>query len=191
MDMAESHSGAGTADSDRSGHADVDAGPAPVRLRYRPQAADTLVGLKVRERIKKAGLVGRMLFLVVWVGHWLLGSLHRGRFEPVSSVLVVVVALFLWGYPRIQAAHVQRIVGWQGEFRLTVSAEGLSCSTDHSTLTQKWTFVGGYRETRSHFVLISRDPNIMCLDVIPKHGAGSPEDVDRLRDLLDLHSRRV
>ncbi|MDI3406568.1 YcxB family protein [Streptomyces cavernicola] len=195
--MAESLSGAGTADSDRPENADgpestdVSTGPAPVELRYRPQPADTLAGLRVRERIKKAGFVGRILFLVVWVGQWLLGTLHRGSVEPVSTVLVALVALFLWGYPRIQAAHVQKLVGWQGEYRLTVSAEGLHCRTDDSALTQNWTFVGGWRETRGHFVLISRDPNIMCLDVIPKHGASSPEDVDRLRALLDLHARRV
>ncbi|MDQ8703363.1 YcxB family protein [Streptomyces sp. LHD-70] len=189
--VAGGRSGDGTADSDRpEGVAVADGGPAAVQLTYRPRQADTLVGLKVRERIKKAALVGRSLFLVVWVGHGVLTTLRSGA-DLVSIFVFALFTLILWGYPRIQAAYVQRLVGWQGEYRTTVSAQGLSCSTDYSTLTQKWSMLRGYRETADHFVLLSRDPNIMCLDVLPKRGVRSPEDVDRLRALLDRHSQRV
>ncbi|MEU5660786.1 YcxB family protein [Streptomyces sp. NPDC047737] len=164
---------------------------AEVRLTYRPEPADTLAGLRVRERIKRTGLVLRWVFLALWVGHWLFSTVRHGNADVVSTVLFVFVVLVLWGYPRIQAAHVQRLVGWQGEYRVTVSSAGITCANDHSTLFQQWVFFRGYRETAGHFVLISRDPNIMCLDVLPKRGAHEAGEVDRLRALLDEHTARV
>ncbi|MFD7441859.1 YcxB family protein [Streptomyces sp. NPDC059909] len=162
-----------------------------VELVYRPKPADTLVGLRVRERIKRTGLLLRGVFLTLFTGVHLLGTVRRGTIEPVSTALFLFVVLFVWGYPRIQAAHVQRIVGWQGEYRTTVSPAGITCSTDHSTLIQKWSVLQGYRETRGHFVLLSRDPNIMCLEVLPKQGLSTPDDADRLRAVLDRHTTRV
>ncbi|MFE4537936.1 YcxB family protein [Streptomyces scopuliridis] len=162
-----------------------------VQLVYRPQSADTLAGLRVRERIKRTGLVLRGVFLALWVGHWLLSTVGRGGTDVVSTVLFLFVFLLVWGYPRIQAAHVQRIISWQGEYRTTVSAAGITGRSDHSTLMQKWSVFRGYRETAGHFVLLSRDPNIMCLDVLPKRGAREAEDVDRLRAILDEHTTRV
>ncbi|MEE1754001.1 YcxB family protein [Streptomyces sp. SP18CS02] len=162
-----------------------------VQLVYQPRSADALVGLRIRERIKRTGLVLRMAFLALWVGHWLLSVVGRGSVDVVSTVLFLFVVLALWGYPRLQAAHVQRIVAWQGQYRATVSAAGITCRTDHSTLIQQWTVFRGYRETAGHFVLLSRDPNVMCLDVLPKRGAQEAGDVDRLRALLDRYTTRV
>ena len=42
-----------------------------------------------------------------------------------------------------------------------------------------------------HFVLLSRDPNIMYLDVLPKRGVHEAGDLDRLRAILDQHTTRV
>uniref|UniRef100_A0AAU2JH67 YcxB family protein n=1 Tax=Streptomyces sp. NBC_00049 TaxID=2903617 RepID=A0AAU2JH67_9ACTN len=162
-----------------------------VQLVYRPQSADTLVGLRVRERIKRIGLLLRGVFLALWVGHWLVSAVGRGSIDVVSTVLFLFVALVVWGYPRLQAAQVQRIIGWQGEYRATVSPAGITCRTDHSTLVQNWSAFQGYRETAGHFVLLSRDPNIMCLDVLPKRGAHEAGDLDRLRAILDQHISRV
>ncbi|MFE4688823.1 YcxB family protein [Streptomyces sp. NPDC056749] len=162
-----------------------------VRLSYRPQPSDTLTGLRVRDRIKRTWLVLRSAFLVLWVGQWLLAAVRNGSVEVVSSVLFLFVVVVLWGYPRLQASGVQRLVGWQGEYHVTVSASGISCANDHSTLIQKWSVFRGYRETPGHFVLLSRDPNIMVLDVLPKRGAEEAGDVDRLRALLDRYSTRV
>ncbi|MEU1037133.1 YcxB family protein [Streptomyces sp. NPDC005551] len=169
--------------------ADVD--EAAVRLVYRPRPADTLAGLRVRQRIKRWGLLLRSVFLALWVGQWLLVTLNRGGVDVVSTVLFLLVVLLVGGYTRLQAAQVQRIVGRQGEYRTTVSPAGITTSSDHSTLIQKWSVLQGYRETRGHFVLLSRDPNIMCLEVLPKHGLSTAADVDRLRALLDRHTTRV
>ncbi|MCX5413553.1 YcxB family protein [Streptomyces sp. NBC_00059] len=164
---------------------------AGVRLTYLPQPSDTLAGLRVRARVKRTGLWLRWAFAGLWVGQWLLATVGRGSADAVSTLLTVFVVLMVWGYPRTQAAQVQRLVGWQGEYRVTVSPAGVSCTNDHSTLAQKWSLFRGYREARDHFVLLSRDPNIMCLDVLPKRGAREAGDLDRLRALLDEHTARV
>jgi hypothetical protein len=184
--MAEGHRTEGTAETEGTEPFD-----AAVQLTYRPQFADNLAGWKVRERIKPTGLVVRTVFLVLWVGQWLLGTVRHGNADVVSTVLFVFVTLLVWGFPRIQAAHVQRIIGWHGEYRTTVAPDGITCRTAHSTLSQQWSVFRGYRETAGYFVLLSRDPNILSLDVLPKQGASAPEDIDRLRALLDRHIARV
>ncbi|WP_405675999.1 YcxB family protein [Streptomyces sp. NBC_01511] len=168
----------------------ADEAAAVVQLTYRPLPADTLVGLRVRERVKRTGLVLRCVFLVLWVGQWTF-SVGSGTVDVVSTALFLFVLLMVWVYPRIQAAHVERIVGWQGEYRVTVSTAGITCRSDHSTLDQRWSVFRGYRETADHFVLLSRDPNIMCLDILPKRGVLGAEGVDRLRGMLDQHTPRV
>ncbi|MEV4973652.1 YcxB family protein [Streptomyces scopuliridis] len=188
--MAEAHSAEGTDNSAGTSDDAVDERTA-VQLVYRPQSADTLAGLRVRERIKRTGLLLRGVFLTLWVGQWLLTTVGSGSIDAVSTVLFLFVVLLVWGYPRIQAAHVQRIIGWQGEYRTTVSPAGITCRSDHSTLIQKWSVFQGYRETAGHFVLLSRDPNLMCLDILPKRGAREAEDLDRLRAILDEHTTRV
>ncbi|MFC9627401.1 YcxB family protein [Streptomyces sp. NPDC056930] len=180
----DTHNGAETS-------ADVVDEQTAVQLVYLPQKADTLVGLRVRERIKRTGLLLKGVFLALWIGQWLLSAVGRGSTDVVSTVLVLFVVLVVWGYPRLQAANVQRITGWQGEYRVTVSPAGITCRTDHSTLVQKWSVFQGYRETAGHFVLLSRDPNIMWLSVLPKRGVHEAGDVDRLRAILDQHTTRV
>ncbi|MGN9821754.1 YcxB family protein [Streptomyces sp. SD11] len=162
-----------------------------VELTYRPQSADTLVGLQVRGRIKRAGLLLRGASFLLVVGQWLVSTVVRGRVDVFSTAVLLLVVLMLWGYPRLQAAQVQRLVGWQGEYRVTVSPAGIHCRNDHATLIQKWSFFQGYRETSDHFVLLSRDPNIMCLDVLPKRGAHEARDLERLRAILDQYTPRV
>ncbi|MEO3974948.1 YcxB family protein [Streptomyces sp. CAU 1734] len=187
--MAEGHSDQGT---DRAAASDdVTEERAVVELAYRPRSPDTLAGLRVRERVKWTGLLLRSGFLLLWVGQWLVLTVGRGAIDLVSTVLVVFVVLVVWGYPRAQAAHVQRLVGWQGEYRVTVSPDGVTCRTDHSTLIQEWPVFRGYRETAGHFVLLSRDPGIMYLSVLPKRGVRETGDSERLRALLDLHIPRV
>ncbi|MFJ2239337.1 YcxB family protein [Streptomyces sp. NPDC087859] len=187
--MAEGHSDQGTNNVETSDNV-VDERTA-VELVYQPQSADTLVALRVRERIKRVGPLLRGAFLFLAVGNWLLTTVAHGSVEVFSTALLLFVVLLLWGYPRIQAAQVQRLVGWQGEYRATVSPAGITCRTDHSTLIQKWSVFQGYRETADHFVLLSRDPNILCLDVLPKRGAHEAGDLERLRAILDQYTPRV
>lgn len=189
--MAEGRNTEGSDNGVESSDAVVD-GQTEVQLVYRPETADALTGLRVRARVKRTGLLLRGVFLTLWVGHWLLAAVGRGSVHvDISTVLFVFVLLVVWGYPRLQAAQVQRMAGWQGEYRATVSPAGITCRNDHSTLVQKWSLYRGYRETAGHFVLLSRDPDVMYLGVLPKRGAREAGDLDRLRAVLDQHTTRV
>ncbi|MEU5088481.1 YcxB family protein [Streptomyces sp. NPDC021356] len=137
------------------------------------------------------GLLLRGVFLALWVGQWLVGTLNRGSADVVSTALFRFVVLVVGGCPRLQAAQVQRLVGRQGEYRTTVSPAGITARSDYSTLIQKWSVLRGYRETRGRLVLLSRDPDIVCLEVLPKHALSTAEDIDRLRALPARHTTRV
>ncbi|MFI1359139.1 YcxB family protein [Streptomyces sp. NPDC020898] len=187
--MAEGHSDQGTNNAESSDNV-VDERTI-VELAHLPQSADTLAALRVRDRIKRTGLFLRGAVLVLGAGNWLLSAVVRGGVDVFSTVVFLLVVLLVWGYPRLQASQVQRLVGWQGEYRTTVSPAGITCRSDHSTLIQKWSVFQGYRETADHFVLLSRDPNIMYVDVLPKRGVRDAEGVDRLRAILDQHTPRV
>ncbi|MFJ5901470.1 hypothetical protein ACIQFZ_40300 [Streptomyces sp. NPDC093064] len=70
------------------------------------------------------------------------------------------------------------------------------CGRDHlpqrpQHVGQKWSVFQGYRETAGHFVLLSRDPNIMYLGVLPKRGVHEAGGLDRLRAIVDQHTTRV
>ncbi|HCA85253.1 MAG TPA: hypothetical protein DEQ61_07000 [Streptomyces sp.] len=156
-----------------------------VELAFRPTRGDILAGIRVRDRIRKLTLVrGAVIALFAVFGLWMIYT-GAGFVSVLPQWLVV---LLVWSLPRVQANHVFRTVEWQGEFRTTVSGDGVSVTTDHCTLTQRWSMFRGYRETRDHLVLLSRDPNILCLEVLPKSGLRAPEDIDRLRALLDRHA---
>jgi hypothetical protein len=167
---------------------DTAQGTDAVELVYRPTRGDIRAGIRVRDRIRKLsllrGAVGG-LFVVLGILLIVTGAVLS------SIVLQWLVVLLVWSIPHIQANHVLRTVEWQGEFRTTVTDDGISVSTDHCTLTQRWSLFRGYRDTRDHLVLLSRDPNILCLEVLPKSGLHSPEDAIRLQALLDRHLNRA
>jgi hypothetical protein len=155
-----------------------------VELVYRPTRADILAGIRVRDRIRRLALLrGAVVALSAVFG---LRLIVTGA--GLGQILLQWLVVFLvWSIPHIQANHVLRTIGWQGEFRTTVTDDGVSVTTDHCTLTQRWSLFRGYRDTRDHLVLLSRDPNILCLEVLPKSGLRAREDADRLRALLDRH----
>ncbi|MEU6019492.1 YcxB family protein [Streptomyces sp. NPDC047515] len=72
-----------------------------------------------------------------------------------------------------------------------MSPAGITCRSDHSTLVQKWSVFQGYRETAGHFVLLTRDPDTMCVGVLPKRAVREAGGLDRLRAILDQHTTRV
>ncbi|MGW3492227.1 YcxB family protein [Streptomyces sp. NPDC001020] len=160
-----------------------------VELVYRPTRADVLAGVMVRERRRRLHLARwgfAVLFLVFAV---------QAVTSEKTSVLSAVVALFcsavFWSIPHLQAHHALRTVAWQGEYRTAVTDTGVTAETAYVTLVQRWSVFRGYRETRDHVVLLSRDPNILLVEVLPKRGLRAPQDVDRLRALLDRHLPRV
>ncbi|WP_234330072.1 YcxB family protein [Streptomyces viridochromogenes] len=159
-----------------------------VKLAYRPTRADILTGIRTRDRIRKLTVVRAVLMapfvLVVVLGAFV-------GVGVVSLVLSAVCACAIWFTPHLQAHHVLKTVSWQGEYRTTVSGAGISAETEHTVLLQRWSIFRGYRETRDHLVLLSRDPNILLVEILPKRGVADPADIDRLRTLLSHHLHRV
>ncbi|MEU0401333.1 YcxB family protein [Streptomyces sp. NPDC006197] len=174
-------------DSGRDGMRD--GGRDGVELVYRPTRADILTGVLVRERLRRLHLFRWGLVALFAAGALL--TLTARRTSATSVVLAVFCAVLIWAMPRLQAHHVLRTVSWQGEYRTSVSESGLTAETAHVSLLQRWSVFRGYRETRDHLVLFSRDPNILLVEVLPLRGLRTPEDAERLRALVGEHLPRV
>lgn len=160
-----------------------------VELVYRPTRADFLAGVRLRER-------RRRLHLVRWGFTGLFGAgavltVNTPDISALSLVTALFCAALIWSIPHLQAHHALRTVSWQGEYRTSVGETGITAGTVHATLVQRWSVFRGYRETRDHVVLLSRDPNILLVEVLPKRGLGSPQDAERLRALVSRHLPRV
>ncbi|MFB7514645.1 YcxB family protein [Streptomyces sp. NPDC056144] len=154
----------------------------PVHLAYRPTRADVLTGVLARERLRRLHLV-RWAFVALFTFGAVL-TLAAPRASAATVVLAVFCAGFIWSMPRLQAHHALRTVSWQGEYRATVHGEGITVDTAHVSLLQRWSVFRGYRETRDHLVLFSRDPNILLVEILPLRGLRTPEEADRLRALV-------
>ncbi|MEU5219934.1 YcxB family protein [Streptomyces sp. NPDC020807] len=153
-----------------------------VELAYTPTRADILTGVLARERLRHLHLVRWAFVALFTVGAVL--TLAAPRSSAASVVLVAFCAAFVWSLPRLQAHHALRTVSWQGEYRTSVSATGVTAETAHVALLQRWSLFRGYRETRDHLVLFSRDPNVLLVEILPLRGLASPEEADRLRALV-------
>lgn len=160
-----------------------------VELVYRPTRADIHTAVLVRERCRRLHLV-RWGFAGLFAAVALL-VLAAPTSAASSSLLPAVLAVLVWSVPHAQSHHALKTVSWQGEYRLSVSGTGVSAETEHVTLLQRWSVFRGYRETRDHVVLLSRDPNILLVEVLPKRGLRSPEDVEGLLDLVGRHLPRI
>jgi len=154
-------------------------------LVFRPTRADVRAGIAVRDRLRRLhlvrwGLTGLFLALAA-------RSALAERGSAISLAVALFCAALIWSIPHAQAHHVLRTVSWQGEYRATVTDDGIRVETEHVTLVQRWSVFRGHRETRDHFVLLSRDPNILLVEVLPKRGLAREADADRLRALLARH----
>ncbi|MFC9701797.1 YcxB family protein [Streptomyces sp. NPDC056943] len=158
---------------------------AAVELAYRPTRADILTGTLVRERLRRLHVL-RWGFTVVCGGAALLAIAAQGT-VTVLTALVALCAVLIWATPHIQARQVLRTVEWQGEYRASVGGAGITTETPHMTLQHRWSVFRGYRETRDHMVLLGRDPNILLVAVLPKRGLDSPEEAERLLDVVSRH----
>ncbi|WP_234439708.1 YcxB family protein [Streptomyces bicolor] len=166
-----------------------DAVQGAVELVYSPMRADLIAGVRVRERRRHLHLV-RWGFTALFGWGVVLVATARDS-SVVSFVTAVFCAALTWSIPHLQAHHAWRTISWQGEYRTSVGEMGITTETEHVTLVQRWPVFRGYRETRDHLVLLSRDPNILLVEVLPKRGLSAGDDLDRLRALLDDNLPRV
>ncbi|WP_225799078.1 YcxB family protein [Streptomyces sp. NK15101] len=166
-----------------------DATRGTVGLVFRPTRADLLTAVLVRERLRRLHIL-RWAFVLLFGGFAVLAAIAQAT-VTVSTGLFLLLAGLIWAMPHFQANHALRTVEWQGEYRASVSETGIEMETAHVSLLQRWSVFRGYRETRDHLVLLSRDPNILLAEVLPLRGLRSPEEADRLRVLVDGHLPRL
>jgi YcxB-like protein len=165
-----------------------------VELRYRPEVADLASALRARQRVSRAGWVYRWmpfvwgLGVLVEIGSLVTGGRHSSPGLLAGFVLATVVtALSPW----LQARTFQRVAVRRGLFRVAVTEQGVSVTTDHTMASVTWAAQPRYRETPRVFVLLSDDKNATTFTMLPKSGLTDPADIDRLRAILDRRIRRV
>jgi hypothetical protein len=166
-----------------------DAVQGAVELVYSPRRADFLAGVRLRERRRRLHLV-RWAFTALF-GYGAVLVVTARNSSVFSLATAVFCAAMIWSIPHLQAHHALRTVSWQGEYRTSVSETGIRTETEHATLEQRWSIFRGFRETRDHIVLLSRDANILLVEVLPKRGLHTEQDRERLLALLDGHLTRV
>jgi hypothetical protein len=113
-----------------------------------------------------------------------------------SKHLGLGLAMIVWGVlmlflPRLSAAQLRKAHAHHGELRATIGPAGLRLVTPHADLRTGWANYGSYAESDRVFILRSPDRAGRCANILAKRGARTPQDVDRLRAILDTHLRRV
>ncbi|MGW2407983.1 YcxB family protein [Streptomyces sp. NPDC001739] len=162
----------------------------PVELAYRPTVGELASGLRARARSTGAGRFQRRVLVwtvaVATVGALLssAGSGHRDTRWPLYAGLVAFAA-FITTLPRLQARRLHRLAERQGDIRGTVDDTGIRLTTAHSSASVDWHLYSRYVETPELFVLLSADKSAVGFVVLPKRAVADPEEVGRLRAVLD------
>ncbi|MFB6435928.1 YcxB family protein [Streptomyces sp. NPDC056411] len=162
----------------------------PVELAYRPTVGELASGLRARARSTGAGRFQRRALIwtatVMAVGALLsaAGSGHRDTPWPLYAGAVVSVA-FTMAMPWLQARRLHLLAERQGDIRGTVDDTGVRLTTAHSSGSHDWHLYSRYVETPELFVLLSADKSAVGFVVLPKRAVADPEEVDRLRAVLD------
>ncbi|MGW3910169.1 hypothetical protein ACWEBX_01400 [Streptomyces sp. NPDC005070] len=164
-----------------------------VELEYRPTVGDFASALRARRGVSTSGrrqywVIGcAVVVAAVQMAEVLAG---RGGSLFLGVWLAIFVPLMLLS-PWLMARQVLRLAERQGVFRVTVSDAGVTVRTDNSVTALNWVMQPRYREAKDVFVMISPDKNAVGFTVLPKRAVRTPEDVDRLRAILDHNLTRV
>ncbi|MFF1595492.1 YcxB family protein, partial [Streptomyces sp. NPDC058286] len=118
------------------------------------------------------------------------GSGHRDTPWPLYAGVVVFIA-FMTAVPWLQARRFHRLAERQGDISGTVDDTGVRLTTAHSSAGHDWHLYSRYAETPELFVLLSADKSAVGLVVLPKRAVAGPQEVDRLRAVLDRHLVRA
>ncbi|MFD8420171.1 YcxB family protein [Streptomyces sp. NPDC059466] len=164
-----------------------------VELEYRPTVADLSAALRARRGVSKAGrrqywILGGAAVVVALEAALALAGQDASWYPAIW--LVVFAPLILLS-PWLTARQFHRLAERQGTFRVTVTDAGVTVRRDNATTALNWAAQPRYRETADVFVMISPDRNAVGFTVLPKRAVRVPEDVDRLRAILDRNLTRV
>lgn len=161
-----------------------------VDLAYRPTVGDLASALRARARSTGAGRFQRGALVwtvaVTTVGA-LLSAAGSGRRDTPWQLYagVVVFVAFMTAVPWLRARRLHRLAQRQGDIRGTVDDTGVRFTSAHSSASLDWHLYPRYAETPELFVLLSADKSAVGFVVLPKRAMADPEDVDRLRAVLD------
>jgi hypothetical protein len=164
-----------------------------VELEYRPVVGDFRSALKARGGVSRSARIQRRMFALVGfcAVMGIVATLISRETPDFTLVWLLLCALLVSFMPRLLARQFQRLGERQGTFRVTVTDAGVTVATDNSSTALTWGAQPRYRETEDVFVMLSPDKNASCFTVLPKRAVRTPEDVDRLRAILDRHLTRV
>ncbi|MFF4520615.1 YcxB family protein [Streptomyces bluensis] len=161
-----------------------------VELAYRPTVGDLASALRVRARSTGAGRFQRRVLVCTVVAvavSVLLSVAGSGRQDTPWQLYagLMVFASLTTAVPWLQARQLHRLAERQGDIRGSVDDTGIRVTTAHSSVTLDWHLYPRYTETAELFVLLSADKSAVGVVVLPKRAVTDPEDVDRLRAILD------
>lgn len=164
-----------------------------VELVYEPTVQELAQALRARQRASRFGRMQRWLpgVLAVFVALDLASYLAGGHTSLGLLFWALFVAALLPAVPWLTARQLRRLTQRQGTFRAVVTDSGINLTTDTSTTTMTWAAMPRYAETRDVFVLLSGDKQAVGVTLLPKRGLQNPPDIDRLRQILETHLRRV
>ncbi|MCX4663735.1 YcxB family protein [Streptomyces uncialis] len=168
----------------------------PVELHYRTTIKHCREALSLRPKVVRGAraLQVCVLLLAMAAGGALPVALF-GRDQPVWGVFWAALAIVtaLMGLSLIQNHYIhsyQRIAEHQGPVHAVADDEGIRFSTEKIVSWTKWSMYGRYAEGPNVFALFTGDKSTASFFALPKAGVAAPQDVDRLRELLDRHLRR-
>ncbi|MER6785649.1 hypothetical protein ABT330_13605 [Streptomyces sp. NPDC000658] len=167
-----------------------------VVLEYEHRLADMEDAVRLVSRKNgRVGLIHRPVFLVcvALAGIALLGlSVRAGDGTAMSfGVMLTVWPALMYFAPRLAAGQLLKANRHHGRIQVSVGPEGVRTVSAHADLRMDWANYGSYAESARVFALRSPDKAGHCAIVLVKRGARTPEDVDRLRALLDGRLQRV
>ncbi|MCX4973193.1 YcxB family protein [Streptomyces sp. NBC_00620] len=176
-----------------SSHQDTERGTA-VEFVYRPTAADFEEALRARARRSPAGRAQALMAPMTAVIAVAVFSALRDETPAVWIItLVISVAVTSWGTVRglrTMARRMFSVVEPYGQCRMVADDRGAVSTGERASFTVEWTVFREYLETPALFVLLGGE-RAAGVAVLPKRGAQNPEDVDRLRAILDRNLKRL
>ncbi|MFE0087436.1 hypothetical protein [Streptomyces sp. NPDC058991] len=161
---------------------------------HRPTVADFEEALRTRARRTPAGRAQALMappLAAIAVG--VFSALHDAAPPVLIVSLVLSVAVASWGTVRglrTMARRMFSVVEPYGQFRTVADERGAVSNGERMSYTVDWAVFREYLETPGLSVLLGGD-RAAGVAVLPKRGAQSAADVDRLRAILDRNLKRL
>jgi hypothetical protein len=165
-----------------------------VEFVYQPTVADFEEALRGRARRSAAGRAQLLMAPLIAVVAVVVFSTLKDATLPVWIItLVLSVAATSWGAVRglrTMARRMFSVVEPYGRCRMVADDRGAVSTGERASFTVDWSVFREYLETPGLFVLLGGD-RAAGVAVLPKRGARTPADVDRLREILDRNLKRL